>query len=40
MEIHANISRGLEKLQIRYKPSVNVSEAEDLSTMINVYKEK
>ncbi|WP_062350962.1 DNA replication/repair protein RecF [Bacillus kwashiorkori] len=37
MEIHENISRGLEKLAIYYKPSVNVSEDDDLSKMVNVY---
>ncbi|WAA12301.1 DNA replication/repair protein RecF [Fervidibacillus halotolerans] len=36
-EIHFSITRGVENLQIRYKPSVNVSEEDDLSKMINMY---
>ncbi|WP_096438045.1 DNA replication/repair protein RecF [Alteribacter populi] len=32
-EIHKEISRGLEKLEIRYIPTCNVSEDMDLSTM-------
>ncbi|MEC1157761.1 DNA replication/repair protein RecF [Cytobacillus horneckiae] len=38
--IHEGISRGLETLKIMYKPSVEVSEDQDLSKMISVYKEK
>jgi len=38
--IHQGISRGLEKLEIRYKPSVDVSEEQDLSKMKNIYEEK
>ncbi|WP_042352992.1 DNA replication/repair protein RecF [Bacillus massiliigorillae] len=38
--IHDGISRGLETLKIQYKPSVDVSESMDLSTMIDKYTEK
>ena len=38
--IHEGISRELEKLKIRYKPSVEVSEEQDLSKMINIYENK
>lgn len=38
--IHEGISRGLETLQIKYKPSADVSEQQDLSKMIEVYEEK
>ncbi|WAA09529.1 DNA replication/repair protein RecF [Fervidibacillus albus] len=39
-EIHHSITREKENLQIRYKPSVDVSEEDDLSKMINTYMEK
>ncbi|MDQ0233191.1 DNA replication and repair protein RecF [Metabacillus malikii] len=38
--IHSGISRGLETLSIKYKPSVDVSEDHDLTKMIEVYEEK
>jgi DNA replication and repair protein RecF len=38
--IHFSISRGLENLQIRYKASVEVSEEDELSKMVNVYQNK
>ena len=38
--IHNGISRGLEKLEIIYKPSVDVSEEQDLSKMISIYENK
>ncbi|MBM4761733.1 DNA replication/repair protein RecF [Bacillus sp. B15-48] len=38
--IHQGISRGLETLEIEYKPSVDVSEQQDLSRMIEVYNDK
>lgn len=38
--IHEGISRGLERLKIKYKSSSNVSEEQDLSMMIDVYKNK
>lgn len=38
--IHHGISRGLETLKIEYKPSVDVSESMDLSTIIGEYTEK
>ncbi|CAM3944838.1 DNA replication/repair protein RecF [Mesobacillus zeae] len=38
--IHNGISRGLETLEIRYRPSADVSEGQDLSKMIKVYEEK
>ena len=40
MPIHEGISRGLEMLKIKYKPSADVSEEQDLSMMINVYQNK
>ena len=39
-KIHKGISRGLETLEIKYNPSVNVSEEDSLTKMINVYEEK
>ncbi|MED5050252.1 DNA replication/repair protein RecF [Anoxybacillus sp. UARK-01] len=38
--IHREISRGLEKLQIQYHPSVQVSEELELSRIIEAYTEK
>lgn len=38
--IHHSISRGLEQLEIQYKPSVNVSEEPDWSKMIKSYENK
>ncbi|MEH7109194.1 DNA replication/repair protein RecF [Bacillus sp. JJ1764] len=38
--IHHGISRGLEKLEIHYKPSVEVLEEQDLSKMVNSFEEK
>lgn len=38
--IHLGISRGLEELKIKYKPSIDVSEDVDLSKIIEVYIEK
>ncbi|HEY4551553.1 MAG TPA: DNA replication/repair protein RecF [Bacillaceae bacterium] len=38
--IHAGISRGLETLNIQYKPSIEVSESTDWSKMIGVFEEK
>jgi DNA replication and repair protein RecF len=38
--IHYEISRGLEKLQIKYHPSVDVSEKMELSRIIEAYSEK
>jgi len=38
--IHHGISRGLERLQIEYKPSIEVLETTDLSKMVDVYDEK
>ena len=38
--IHEGISRELEKLKIRYKPSIEVSEDQDLSKIINIYENK
>ncbi|MFS0821086.1 DNA replication/repair protein RecF [Bacillus sp. 1P02SD] len=38
--IHHGISRGLEILQIEYKPSIEVLETADLSKMVDVYDEK
>ncbi|MDZ5471643.1 DNA replication/repair protein RecF [Bacillus sp. 31A1R] len=40
MPIHQGISRGLETLKIEYKPSVDVSEDQDLSKMIEVFQDK
>lgn len=39
-DIHFSISRGRETLRIRYKPSIDVSEENDLSKMVNDYMEK
>jgi len=38
--IHQEISRGLEKLQIKYRPSVDVSGNIELSRIVEVYTEK
>ncbi|AYA74003.1 DNA replication/repair protein RecF [Bacillus sp. Y1] len=38
--IHSGISRGLETLKIEYKPSVDVSEEQDLSKMVEVFTHK
>lgn len=38
--IHKGISRGLETLKIHYKASVDVSEEQDLSKMIEVFEDK
>ncbi|WP_141434448.1 DNA replication/repair protein RecF [Bacillus sp. 03113] len=38
--IHKGISRGLETLKIKYKPSVDVSDDQELSKMIEVYEQK
>jgi DNA replication and repair protein RecF len=38
--IHEGISRGREVLKIKYKPSVDVSEDQDLSKMVRIYREK
>jgi DNA replication and repair protein RecF len=38
--IHQGISRGLETLEIMYKPSVEVLEEQDLSKMIDSFQEK
>ena len=38
--IHKGISRELEELKIQYKPSVEVSEDQDLSKMISIYEQK
>jgi DNA replication and repair protein RecF len=38
--IHSGISRGLEQLQIEYKPSVDVLEDQDMSTMTIRFDEK
>ncbi|WP_428912695.1 DNA replication/repair protein RecF [Niallia sp. Krafla_26] len=38
--IHRGISRELEELKIKYKPSVDVSEDQDLSKMITIYENK
>lgn len=40
LPIHEGISRGNENLKIQYKPSVDVSEDQDLSKMIEVYENK
>jgi DNA replication and repair protein RecF len=40
LPIHKGISRGLETLKIEYKPSVDVSEEQDMSKMINIYENK
>jgi DNA replication and repair protein RecF len=38
--IHEGISRGLETLKLEYKPSVDVSESEDLSKMVDVFEQR
>lgn len=38
--IHSGISRGLETLNIQYKPSLDVSESTDWSKMITIFEEK
>ncbi|MCM3570744.1 DNA replication/repair protein RecF [Neobacillus mesonae] len=38
--IHHGISRGLETLEIQYKPSVEVLEDQDLSKMVTTFQEK
>ncbi|MGE8204770.1 DNA replication/repair protein RecF [Heyndrickxia sp. NPDC080065] len=38
--IHTGISRGLETLNIKYKPSIDVSETSDSSTLIKAMEEK
>jgi DNA replication and repair protein RecF len=38
--IHQGISRGLESLEINYKPSVEVLEGQDLSKMVACFEEK
>ncbi|MDP4084682.1 MAG: DNA replication/repair protein RecF [Bacillota bacterium] len=38
--IHKDISRGVEELEIKYKPSVDVCEEQDLSKMIIHFEEK
>ncbi|OZI12440.1 DNA replication/repair protein RecF [Bacillus sp. FJAT-42315] len=38
--IHSGISRGVEKLNIIYEPSVGVSEENDWSKMVSVFEEK
>ncbi|MEH7386179.1 DNA replication/repair protein RecF [Bacillus sp. JJ1521] len=38
--IHHGISRGLETLQIEYKPSIEVLETADLSKMVDIFDEK
>ncbi|MGG3469129.1 DNA replication/repair protein RecF [Neobacillus pocheonensis] len=38
--IHHGISRGLESLEINYKPSVEVLEGQDLSKMVACFEEK
>ncbi|WP_243292745.1 DNA replication/repair protein RecF [Bacillus sp. FJAT-47783] len=38
--IHSGISRGLEQLNITYKPSVDVSDGAELSKIIEVFNEK
>lgn len=38
--IHMSISRGLENLEIHYKTSIDVSEEDGLSKMVNAYQEK
>lgn len=38
--VHSGISRGLETLRIKYKPSVDVSEDFDLTKMIEAYEQK
>jgi len=38
--IHSGISRGLEKLKIDYRPSIDVLEDDDWSKMVEVFEEK
>ncbi|EIT86131.1 recombination protein F [Fictibacillus macauensis ZFHKF-1] len=38
--VHHGISRGLEKLEVIYKPTIDVCEEQELSKMIEAYKEK
>ncbi|MBE3569487.1 MAG: DNA replication/repair protein RecF [Bacillales bacterium] len=38
--IHSGISRGLEKLKIDYRPSINVLEDNDWSKMVEIFEEK
>ena len=38
--IHQGISRGLETLEIRYKPSIEVSESMDMSKIVERFQEK
>ncbi|HYK74701.1 MAG TPA: DNA replication/repair protein RecF [Pseudoneobacillus sp.] len=38
--IHSGISRGLETLKIEYKPSVDVSDEQELSKMVERFEEK
>ncbi|RDI40867.1 DNA replication/repair protein RecF [Falsibacillus pallidus] len=38
--IHSGISRNLETLKIHYKPSLDVSEDQDWSTMVKIFEEK
>jgi DNA replication and repair protein RecF len=38
--IHSGISRGLETLKIEYKPSVDVSEQQDMSKMVERFEDK
>lgn len=38
--IHSGISRGLETLEIQYKPSLEVSETTDWSKMVDIFEEK
>ncbi len=40
LPIHRGISRGLETLKIVYKPSVEVSEEQDLTKMVEVFENK
>ncbi len=40
LPIHQGISRGLETLEIHYKPSADVSEEQSLSKMVEIYQEK
>lgn len=40
LPIHQGISRGLETLKIEYKPSVQVSEQQELSKMIEIFMDK
>ncbi|SFE98010.1 DNA replication and repair protein RecF [Bacillus sp. OV194] len=38
--IHHGISRGLERLEVLYKPTIEVCEEQDLSKMIEAYEQK